>query len=132
MEDVYGRYSYRGLLRCDLCSVIWAEAKSVDDMEKELNALKASVASLTEQIQSVKQDKVATSTSTNSKEEIDALRNEVHSLKEEMQTAAEGEQALKAEDITGNVYSEFAKKGKTRRTDQDKGRSMQMGLSGTR
>ncbi len=89
-----------------------AEAKSVDDMEKELNALKASVASLTEQIQSVKQDKVATSASTNSKEEIDALRNEVHSLKEEMQTAAEGEQTLKAEDITGNVYSEFAKKVK--------------------
>ncbi|HHT9109776.1 MAG TPA: alginate export family protein, partial [Candidatus Brocadiaceae bacterium] len=58
------------------------------------------------------QDKVATSAPANSKEEIDALRSEVHSLKEEMQTAAEGEQTLKAEDITGNVYSEFAKKVK--------------------
>ena len=31
-----------------------ADAKSIEDMEKELNALKASVSSLTEQIESVK------------------------------------------------------------------------------
>lgn len=89
-----------------------AEAKSIEDMEKELNALKASVAGLTEQIQSVKQEKVATAAPAGSKEEIDALRNEVHSLKDEMKTAAEGEQTLKAEDIKGNVYSEFAKRVK--------------------
>ncbi|MBI2469896.1 MAG: alginate export family protein [Planctomycetes bacterium] len=87
-----------------------ADAKSVEDMEKELNALKASVSSLTEQIQSVKQEKVAVSSDT--KEDVAALKNEVTTLKEEMKTAAQAEQTLKAEDIAGNVYSEFAKKVK--------------------
>lgn len=88
-----------------------AEAKSIEEMERELNALKTSVSSLTEQIEAVKQEKsVAASTST--KEDVEALKNEVSTLKEEMRTAAQAEQALKAEDITGNVYSEFAKKVK--------------------
>jgi len=44
--------------------------------------------------------------------ELKALKNEVSTLKDEMKTAAQAEQALKAEDIAGNVYSEFAKKVK--------------------
>ncbi|MDO8140848.1 MAG: alginate export family protein [Candidatus Brocadiales bacterium] len=87
-----------------------ADAKSIEDMEKELNALKSSVSSLTEQIESVKQEKVAVSSDT--KEDVAALKNEVTTLKEEMKTAAQAEQTLKAEDIAGNVYSEFAKKVK--------------------
>lgn len=87
-----------------------ADAKSIEDMEKELNALRTSVSSLTEQIESVKQEKVAVSSDT--KEDVAALKNEVTTLKEEMRTAAQAEQTLKAEDIAGNVYSEFAKKVK--------------------
>ncbi|MBM4064580.1 MAG: DUF3373 family protein [Planctomycetes bacterium] len=87
-----------------------ADAKSIEDMEKELNALKASVSSLTEQIESVKQEKIAVSS--DAKEDVAALKNEVTTLKEEMRTAAQAEQTLKAEDIAGNVYSEFAKKVK--------------------
>src|SRR3989339_1852709 len=88
-----------------------AEAKSVEDMEKELNALKSSISSLTEQIESVKQEKVV-SASSDTKEDVEALKNEVSTLKEEMKTANQAEQTLKAEDIAGNVYSEFAKKVK--------------------
>ena len=87
-----------------------ADATSLEEMEKELNALRASVSSLTEQIESVKQERVATSSET--KEEVEALKDEVTTLKEEIKTVAEGEQPLKAEDIAGNVYSEFAKKVK--------------------
>src|SRR3972149_420485 len=87
-----------------------ADATSLGKMEKELNALRASVSSLTEQIESVKQERVATSSET--KEEVEALKDEVTTLKEEIKTVAEGEQPLKAEDIAGNVYSEFAKKVK--------------------
>ncbi|HHT9144759.1 MAG TPA: alginate export family protein [Candidatus Wunengus sp. YC61] len=89
-----------------------ADIKSIEDMEKELNALKTSVSSLTEQIESVKQEKTVASVSSDTKEDVEALRNEVTTLKEEMRTAAQAEQTLKAEDITGNVYSEFAKKVK--------------------
>ena len=87
-----------------------ADATSLEEMEKELNALRASVSSLTEQIESVKQERVATSSET--EEEVEALKDEVTTLKEEIKTVAEGEQPLKAEDIAGNVYSEFAKKVK--------------------
>ena len=88
-----------------------AEAKSVEDMEKELNALKASISSLTEQIEAVKQEKTVAASS-DTKEDVEALKNEVNTLKEEMKTANQAEQTLKAEDIAGNVYSEFAKKVK--------------------
>src|SRR3989339_918912 len=89
-----------------------ADAKSIEDMEKELNALKSSVSSLTEQIESVKSEKSVASVSSDTKEELEMLKNEVTTLKEEMRTAAQAEQTLKAEDIAGNVYSEFAKKVK--------------------
>ncbi len=89
-----------------------ADAKSIEEMEKELNALKSSVSNLTEQIASVKNEKTVASVSSDTKEDVEALKNEVTTLKEEMRTAAQAEQALKAEDITGNVYSEFAKKVK--------------------
>ena len=89
-----------------------ADAKSIEEMEKELNALKASVSSLTKQVESVKSEKAAASVSSDTKEDVAALKNEVTTLKEEMRTAAQAEQTLKAEDITGNVYSEFAKKVK--------------------
>ncbi|HHT9108235.1 MAG TPA: alginate export family protein [Candidatus Wunengus sp. YC63] len=89
-----------------------ADAKSIEEMEKELNALRSSVSSLTEQIESVKSEKAVASMSSDTKEDVEALRNEVTTLKEEMKTAAQAEQALKAEDIAGNVYSEFAKKVK--------------------
>lgn len=93
------------------CAQVFAgSARSVEDMETELNALKASVANLTEQMDSVKQEKVAASSG--SKEDVESLKNEVSSLKEEVRTAAQAEQTLKAEDIGGNVYSEFAKKVK--------------------
>ncbi|WKZ19433.1 MAG: alginate export family protein [Candidatus Jettenia sp. CY-1] len=88
------------------------DGKSIEDMEKELNALKASVSSLTEQIESVKQEKLMADASSDAKEDVEALRNEVNTLKEEMKTAAQAEPTLKAEDITGNVYSEFAKRVK--------------------
>src|SRR3972149_599282 len=81
-------------------------------MEKELNALKASVSSLTEQVESVKQEKKVASVSSDTKEDVEALKDEVTTLKEKMRTAAQAEQTLKAEDIAGNVYSEFAKKVK--------------------
>ncbi|HLE88029.1 MAG TPA: alginate export family protein [Candidatus Brocadiaceae bacterium] len=89
-----------------------ADAKSIEDMEKELNALKASVSSLTEQVESVKQEKKVASVSSDTKEDVEALKDEVTTLKEKMRTAAQAEQTLKAEDIAGNVYSEFAKKVK--------------------
>lgn len=88
-----------------------ADAKSLEEMEKELNALRASVSALTEQINSVKQERVAAASS-DAKEDVEALKNEVNTLKEEMRTAAQAEQPMKAEDIAGNVYSEFAKKVK--------------------
>lgn len=87
-----------------------ADARSIEEMEKELNALKTSVSSLTKQIETIKQEKTAVSS--DAKDEVAALKNEVTTLKEEMKTAAQAEQTLKAEDITGNVYSEFAKKVK--------------------
>ena len=90
-----------------------AEAKSLEDMEKELNSLKATISGLTEQMELVKQEKaVAVSTSSDTKEDVAALKNEVSTLKEEMRVAADATQPLKAEDIAGNVYSEFAKKVK--------------------
>ncbi|GAN32918.1 MAG: hypothetical protein DYG83_00675 [Candidatus Brocadia sp. AMX2] len=89
-----------------------ADAKSLEDMEKELNALRASVSALTEQIETVKQEKTVAAVSSDTKEDVEALKNEVSTLKEEMKTAAQAEQAIKAEDIAGNVYSEFAKKVK--------------------
>jgi len=89
-----------------------ADAKSIEDMEKELNALRSSVSNLTEQIESVKSEKTVASVSSDTREDVAALKNEVTTLKEEMRTAAEAEQTLKAEDIAGNVYSEFAKKVK--------------------
>ena len=89
-----------------------ADAKSIEDMERELNALRSSVSNLTEQIESVKSEKAVASVSSDTKEDVAALKNEVTTLKEEMRTAAQAEQTLKAEDIAGNVYSEFAKKVK--------------------
>ncbi|MEK6621135.1 MAG: alginate export family protein [Planctomycetota bacterium] len=90
-----------------------AEAKSLEDMEKELNSLKATISGLTEQMELVKHEKtVAATTSSNTKEDVTALKNEVTTLKEEMRVAAEAAQPMKAEDIAGNVYSEFAKKVK--------------------
>lgn len=89
-----------------------ADAKSIEEMEKELNALRSSVSNLTEQIESVKSEKAVASVSSDTKEDVEALRNEVTTLKEEMKTAAQAEQTLKASDIEGNVYSEFAKKVK--------------------
>lgn len=86
-----------------------ATAKSLEDMEKELNALRASVSALTDQIESVKQEK-AIAASSYTEKDVEALKNEVSSLKEEMKTAAQAESVLKAEDIAGNVYSEFARK----------------------
>ncbi len=90
-----------------------AEAKSLEDMEKELNSLKATISGLTEQMELVKNEKaVAATTSSNTKEDVAALKNEVTTLKEEMRVAAEGAPTMKAEDIAGNVYSEFAKRVK--------------------
>ncbi len=90
-----------------------AEAKSLEDMEKELNALKATISGLTEQMELVKHEKaVVATTSSNTKEDVATLKNEVTTLKEEMRVAAEAAQPMKAEDIAGNVYSEFAKKVK--------------------
>ena len=89
----------------------WADAKSIEEMERELNALKASVSSLTKQVESVKSEKAAASVSSDTKEDVEALKDEVTTLKEEMRTAAQAE-TLKAADIAGNVYSEFAKKVK--------------------
>ncbi len=89
-----------------------ADAKSLEEMEKELNALRASVSALTDQIESVKQDKTVASSSSATKNDVETLKNEVSTLKEEMKTAAQAQPALKAEDIAGNVYSEFAKKVK--------------------
>lgn len=88
-----------------------ASTKSLEEMEKELNALRASVSALTDQIESVKQEKEVVVSSSDTNKEVEALRNEVSTLKEEMRTAANAE-TLKAEDIAGNVYSEFAKKVK--------------------
>ena len=88
-----------------------ADAKSIEEMEKELNALKASVSSLTKQVEAVKSEKAVASVSSDTKEDVEALKNEVTTLKEEMKTAAQAE-TLKAADIAGNVYSEFAKKVK--------------------
>lgn len=88
------------------------DARSLEDMEKELNALKASISALSEQISSVKQEKLADAASSSTKDDVEALKNEVSTLKEEMRTAAQAEQPLKASDIEGNVYSEFAKKVK--------------------
>src|SRR3990167_4759152 len=88
-----------------------ADAKSIEEMERELNALKASVSSLTKQVESVKSEKAVASVSSGTKEDVAALKDEVTTLKEEMRTAAQAE-TLKAADITGNVYSEFAKKVK--------------------
>ncbi|MCF6155253.1 MAG: hypothetical protein E3K36_08365 [Candidatus Brocadia sp.] len=89
-----------------------ADVKSLEEMEKELNALRASVSALSEQIETVKQDKTVAAASSDTKNDVEALKNEVSTLKEEMKTAAQAEQAVKAEDIAGNVYSEFAKKVK--------------------
>ncbi len=90
-----------------------AEAKSLEDMEKELNSLKATISGLTEQMELVKHEKaVAATTTSNTKEDVAALKSEVSTLKEEMRVAADATQPLKAEDIAGNVYSEFAKKVK--------------------
>ena len=89
-----------------------ADAKSIEEMEKELNALKSSVSSLTEQIGSLKSEKAVASVSSDTKEDVAALKDEVTTLKEEMRTAAQAGEALKAADIAGNVYSEFAKKVK--------------------
>jgi len=90
-----------------------AEAKSLEDMEKELNSLKATISGLTEQMELVKHEKaVVATTSSSTKEDVAALKSEVTTLKEEMRTAAEAGQPMKAEDIAGNVYSEFAKKVK--------------------
>lgn len=97
------------------CSQSFAkDSKSIEEMEKELNALKASVSSLTEQIKSVKKENMTASAPSDvtAKEDIEALKNEVNTLKEEMRTAAQADQTLKGEDITGNVYSEFAKRVK--------------------
>ncbi|MBU6391160.1 MAG: alginate export family protein [Planctomycetota bacterium] len=88
-----------------------ANGKSIEEMEKDLNALRASVSSLTEQIESVKQEKTVAAAS-DTRQDVEALRSEVSTLKEEMKTAAQAEQTLKASDIDGNVYSEFAKKVK--------------------
>ena len=89
-----------------------ADAKSIEEMEKELNALKASVSSLTEQVASVKSEKAVASVSSDTKEDVEALKEEVTTLKDEMRTAAQAGEALKAADINGSVYSEFAKKVK--------------------
>ena len=92
-------------------SLFGADAKSIEDMEKELNALRSSVSNLTEQIESVKSEKAVASVSSDTKEDVEALKNEVTTLKEEMRTAAQAEQTLKAEDIAGNVvFQEFAKR----------------------
>ena len=88
-----------------------AGTKSLEEMEKELNALRASVSALTDQIESVKQEKPVVASSSDTEKDVEALRNEVSTLKEEMRTAANAE-PIKAEDIAGNVYSEFAKKVK--------------------
>ncbi|MBE7445391.1 MAG: alginate export family protein [Planctomycetia bacterium] len=89
-----------------------SEAVSLEDMERELNALRASVSALTDQIETVRQEKTVTASASDTKEDVESLKNEVNSLKEEMRVAAQADSALKAEDITGNVYSEFAKKVK--------------------
>jgi hypothetical protein len=89
-----------------------SDAKSLEDMEKELNALRASVTALTEQMESVRQEKTVTAAASDTKDDVEALKDEVNSLKEEMKTAAQAESTIKAEDIAGNVYSEFAKKVK--------------------
>lgn len=89
-----------------------ADAKSLENMEKELNALRVSVSALTDQIEAVKQEKTVAVSAPDTKDDVEALKSEVNSLKEEMKTAAQAESTLKAEDIAGNVYSEFAKKVK--------------------
>ncbi|MCF6157815.1 MAG: hypothetical protein E3K32_04430 [wastewater metagenome] len=99
-----------------ICSLTFgAEGKSIEEMEKELNALKAAVLNLTEQIETVKQEKLAAAAATpdtQTREDVEALKNEVSTLKEELRTAAQAEPTIKAEDLTGNVYSEFAKRVK--------------------
>lgn len=89
-----------------------ASTKSLEEMEQELNTLRASVSALTDQIESVKQEKVSVASSSDTKEDVEALKHEVSTLKEELKTAAQAESTIKAEDIAGNVYSEFAKKVK--------------------
>lgn len=88
-----------------------AGSSSLEDMERELNALRASVSNLTEQIETVKSGQVVSTASLDESEkgELEALRSEVNFLKGEFQTAAQAEE-LKAEDIAGNVYSKFAKR----------------------
>lgn len=88
-----------------------AGSSSLEDMERELNALRASVSNLTEQIETVRGGQAVSSAPLGESEkgELEALRSEVNFLKGEFQTAAQAEE-LKAEDIAGNVYSEFAKK----------------------
>ncbi|MDR4506805.1 MAG: alginate export family protein [Candidatus Brocadiaceae bacterium] len=112
-KTCFGSFATAVFCAASLPVVFGAEAKSIEDMERELNALKASVSSLTEQISSVRQgQEVANASFSGSdKEELEALRNEVSVLRDEMQIAADGD-TMKAEDITGNVYSEFAKKVK--------------------
>lgn len=99
-----------------------AEGKSIEEMEKELNALKASIVSLTEQIAVVKQKQEVALPSFIARKDDEGddedendlmmLKEEVRILREEMKTAAQAEPTLKAEDLTGNVFSDFAKKVK--------------------
>jgi hypothetical protein len=97
-----------------------AEGKSIGEMEKELNALKASIASLTEQMEAVRQKQEAVVPSFVARKDDDEddeddlimLKEEVRILKKEVRTAAQAEPTLRAEDVTGNVFSEFARKVK--------------------
>src|SRR3989338_4292227 len=68
-----------------------ADAKSIEEMEKELNALKASVSSLTKQVEAVKSEKAVASVSLDTKEDVEALKNEVTTLKEKIKTTAQAE-----------------------------------------
>jgi len=118
MKNIWKKTCIGGLVTAVFCLVVspfvyGADAKSIEEMERELKTLKAAVSSLTEQLETVKQEQVASSDSlnTNEKKELEALRNEVDFLKGEFETAAQAEE-LKGEDITGNVYSEFAKRVK--------------------
>lgn len=96
-----------------------AEGKSLEDMEKELNALKAAIGNLTEQIEAVRQKQeaaipafVARKEEDDDEDDLTMLKEDIRILKEEVRTAAQAEPTLKAEDLTGNVYSEFARKVK--------------------
>src|SRR3972149_11710604 len=98
MKNALGRTCIGGFATAVFCVAacaqsFGADAKSIEEMENELNALKASVSSLTKQVESVKREKAVASVSSDTKEDVAALKDEVTTLKEEMRIAAQAGEA---------------------------------------